>query len=156
MSKLIKQLQIHEDFRGRFYNCTAGKKTIGFGRNVEANPLPVELDRCFDTRPMTVEEAEGLLADDVSYIAVQLVECLPFDFKELLEPRQAVLINMAFNLGLSGLLKFERMLAAIKGDDFHWAAYEMRKSRWANQVGKRACELSIQMMSGTWHDRDMA
>ena len=62
--------------------------------------------------------------------------------------RAEVLINMAFNLGITGLLKFRRALDAVRVDDYEAAATHMLDSRWASQVGRRAVELARQMRTG--------
>lgn len=62
--------------------------------------------------------------------------------------RAEVLINMAFNMGVKGLLKFRRMLDAVRADDYDKAATHMLDSRWASQVGRRAVELARQMKTG--------
>lgn len=133
MIELLDQLKRHEGFRGAPYLCTAGKVTIGYGRNLEANP-------------MTEEEAELLLVNDVDRVIGELRQHI--DLKQLTPARQAVLINMCFNLGLGGLLKFRNMWAAINREDWQRAADEMLDSRWAQQVGRRAQELAQQMEAG--------
>jgi lysozyme len=55
---------------------------------------------------------------------------------------------MAFNLGVPGLLKFKRTLAAIRGKEYDRAAAMMLDSRWATQVGMRAERLSKMMATG--------
>ena len=64
--------------------------------------------------------------------------------------RQAVLVNMAFNLGIAGLLAFKRMLAACERGEYAAAAREMLDSVWAKQVGARAVRLAEQMRTGEW------
>jgi lysozyme len=65
-------------------------------------------------------------------------------------PRQAVLLNMAFNLGVGGLLGFKRALGAMRIEDYARAGTEMLDSTWARQVKGRAAELARQMMLGVW------
>lgn len=74
---------------------------------------------------------------------------LPVGFDGLNYVRQAVLINMAFNLGKAKLLGFKRTLEAIALRDFDNAALYMLQSKWAAQVGQRAIRLAKQMKSGT-------
>ena len=57
---------------------------------------------------------------------------------------------MAFNLGVAGLLKFKKMIAALEKRDYDTAAIEMLDSQWAKQVGQRSQELSRQMRTGKW------
>jgi lysozyme len=148
MINLIEQLKVHEGFRGNYYLCSANKTTIGYGRNVEANSLPEHLGRDFDFNPMTKDEAEELLVQDVTKTADRLLK--KFNYSHLSSARQAVLINMAFNMGVNGVLKFKKMFKAISDNDFELAAYEMLDSLWAEKVGYRSDELAEQMLSGEW------
>ena len=62
--------------------------------------------------------------------------------------RAEVLINMAFNLGVTGLRTFTATLDAVERGDYEAAASHMLNSRWAAQVGRRAVELAHQMRTG--------
>ena len=94
-------------------------------------------------------EAERLLKLMVSHIIDQLEIAIPF-INQLDPTRQDVLINMAYNLGLDGLLKFKKMLAAVKSGQYEKAAEEMLNSKWRSDVGDRAKELSMQMATGAY------
>ena len=56
-----------------------------------------------------------------------------------------ILSNMHYNLGLTRLLKFKKMWAALEDNDFNTAADEMLDSRWATQVPNRANRLADRM-----------
>lgn len=153
MMNLIEQLKRHEGFEQDYYQCTANKKTIGYGRNVDANPFSTKelayLGRdCFNTEPMTEEEAEFLLVNDVNEVTALIKDHLPW--ADLCPARQAVCVNMAFNLGVSGFFKFKNMVRALHGCYYEKAAVEMLDSRWARQVSNRANELALQMSTGAW------
>jgi lysozyme len=62
--------------------------------------------------------------------------------------RQRVLIDMAFNMGTTGLLGFTGTLARVEQRDYAGAAAGMLASRWASQVGKRATALADMMRTG--------
>ena len=62
--------------------------------------------------------------------------------------RTEVILNMAFNLGLTRLQKFKKMIAALRIRDYETAAIEMKDSKWYNQVGSRAKRLTGQMRTG--------
>jgi lysozyme len=64
--------------------------------------------------------------------------------------RHDVLINMAYNIGTVGLLKFKKTLSLIQIGMYVQASSEMLKSAWAVQVGHRAVELSEQMRTGVY------
>lgn len=133
-SKGIAQLKRHEGCRLDLYQCTAGAWTIGFGRNLSANGI-------------SQEEASTLLNNDIEKYKTEVKDAIPF-FKNLNRARQWVLINMAFNMGTAGLLKFKNTLKAIEEKRYHDAAEGMMNSKWAGQVGRRALELARQMDTG--------
>ncbi len=131
----LEQLLVkHEGLVLKPYRCTAGKLTIGCGRNLEDNGI-------------TVLEAKMLLRHDLTRTRFGLEKALPF-FLGLSRPRRLALIDMCFNLGLPRFLQFKQMLAAIADGDFDRAAGEMLSSRWAAQVGQRANTLAAMMREG--------
>ena len=131
---MIRQLRLHEGERLKPYRCTAGKLTIGVGRNLE-------------DRGITREEAAYLLTNDIAAEERELLRALPWVAK-LDEVRQRVLLDMAFNMGVVGLLAFKRTLATIQAGDYQRAAAMMLDSKWAGQVGQRAERLSRMMATG--------
>jgi lysozyme len=134
MEDLKDQLIRHEGLRLTVYDCPAGYKTIGVGRNLEGKGI-------------TEEEAMYLLDNDIKDFQESLSRELPW-FDSLDECRKNILTNMAFNLGISGLLKFKNTLLAVENKDWEEAASQMLDSKWAQQVGGRALELSGLMKSG--------
>ena len=72
-------------------------------------------------------------------------------FDKLDDERQYVLVDMAFNLGLGGLLKFQKMLSFIGSGNYRQAATEMLSSSYARQVKLRAERLAQTLHSGKWH-----
>jgi lysozyme len=100
--------------------------------------------RNIEQKGITEDEALYLLGNDIEYFTEQLEENL-IGFQELSEDKKAVLVNMAFNLGVNGLLKFKNMLAAVTEERWEDASSEMLNSRWADQVGNRAIELAEAM-----------
>lgn len=124
----VRQLMVHEGFRSKPYKCQMGKLTIGFGMNLEATPMPVEVAMLW--LEMEVDKADKELDKELDF------------YKDLDEKRKSVLINMAFNLGMEGLLKFKNTLDYVSKNKFTEASVEMLESIWASQVGERANELS--------------
>ena len=124
----------HEGLQLRPYMDASNKLTIGVGRNL-------------DDTGITREEAMILLHHDIDRVSKQLDVSLPW-WRSLSVVRQQVLISMAFNLGVEGLLRFTRMLANLQDGDYSGAAEEMLASKWATQVGNRAVELATMMEDG--------
>ena len=133
-TKLAEQLKRHEGLKLKPYTDTVGKLTLGIGRNLE-------------DKGITEQEALFMLNNDVDYFYRQLSKKLTW-FKTLDDARQNVLVNMAFNLGIAGLMSFKKMLLACEHGNFKIAATEMLNSKWAEQVGYRANELAEQMRTG--------
>lgn len=153
MSALREQLIRHEGLRLKAYKCTAGKTTIGVGRNLddkgvtaeETATLGITRESCLQNG-ITTDQAYALLENDIRDARAEAAKLPVFD---KLDPvRQDALVNMAFNLGLPRLSQFKRMLAALEDADWQGAAQEALESKWANQVGPRAYELAKQLQNG--------
>ena len=80
---------------------------------------------------------------EISKTTTDLEKSLPF-FSKLSQARKDALINMAFNLGVNGLLNFKKTIALMAGGKHAEASREMLDSQWARQVGRRANRLSQQ------------
>jgi lysozyme len=132
--KLAAELLRDEGLRLRLYTCTAGKTSIGVGRNLA-------------DRGISRAEAIFLMANDVDDAERDLARYLKC-WSTLDDVRQRVLINMCFNLGIVRLLGFKQTLAAIERRDYAAAAAAMRDSKWATQVGARADRLARMMERG--------
>jgi len=120
------------------YPDSLGYLTIGYGRLLDPRK----------GGHISPDEAEYLLANDLK-AAERACETLPV-YLELSPVRQAVLIEMCFNLGFDGLREFQKMLHALVHQDYEHAASEMLDSQWAAQVKGRAVQLSNQMKTGQW------
>lgn len=132
--RMIAQLTLHEGGRRFPYVDTVGKITIGVGRNLT-------------DRGLSDDEIDLLLADDLDEHWTKLTAALPW-VESLNEVRQRVLLDMAFNLGVAGLLTFKQTLAAVHRGDWDAAASGMLDSKWARQVGARATRLATMMRTG--------
>jgi lysozyme len=130
----MQELVRDEGVRLKPYRCTAGKLTIGVGRNI-------------DDRGITNAEAMYLLNNDVAICESELTAVLP-KWRELSDTRQRVMLNMVFNLGRDRLSKFTMFIGCMKMGDFEGAAKEMMDSAWATQVGQRAVRLRDMMLRG--------
>ena len=130
---MIGMLKRHEGLRLKPYQDTIGKLTIGYGRNL-------------DDRGISKEEAEYLLKNDISRVMSEVRGSIDF-FDNLNEARQNVLLDMCFNMGLAGLLGFQKMLKSLNEGNYAKAAEEMLNSKWASQVGNRAKELAKMVKS---------
>jgi len=145
--KMIAQLRLHEGERLKPYRCTAGKLTIGVGRNLDDRGLTSDEMAYLFSGGITADQSAYLLNNDIDSHWTELLKNLPW-VETLDEIRQHVLLDMAFNLGISGLLTFRRTLGHIKAGDYALASSAMMDSKWATQVGQRAKRLSKMMLTG--------
>lgn len=115
------------------YRCSAGKLTIGVGRNL-------------DDKGLSLDEVDYLLDNDIKDT---LADCGRLDYFDALDPaRQFVVADMVFNLGVSRFLRFVKLNAALALHDYTLAAHEMKDSKWFTQVGRRAQKLHKIMLEG--------
>ena len=132
----VDQIKKHEGLRLKVYKDSLGIPTIGYGRNLK-------------DRGISTQEAEVLLLHDLKDHIQGLLAKAPW-IKTLSTPRKWVLYNMAFNLGIQGLLSFKKTLSLIKEGQYKKASRNMLKSKWAKQVHNRANHLAEQMQTGKW------
>ena len=141
--KLVERVKHFEGYKTEPYKDTTGHWTIGYGRNLEANPLTIEevLDLFTRTKFRSTESAsvffEHLLVRDIRIHKEELEENLTM-FPMCDQDEKTVLIDMAFNLGVPTLMQFKGMLHAIDNDDKVQAAVELLDSNYAEQVKLRA------------------
>lgn len=128
---LEAQLIIDEGLRLKVYRDSMGIETIGVGRNLVAVGV---------SRP----EAMFLLGNDIAAAELALDRNAPW-WRSLDAVRQAVMVNMCFNMGWQKLSGFRNFLAAAQAGDNGRASQAMLASLWAGQVGARATRLAAQM-----------
>lgn len=108
--------------------------TYGFGFTEGANPeSSIDRQRAERKLEEKILEMDKLLSSILSW----------YDRASFVT--KTILINMAFNMGVKGLLKFRNTLNYIKQNDYKQAARNMEQSLWYKQVGSRAVELTRRM-----------
>lgn len=132
-----------EGFRSTPYQDTLGVWTVGYGATVwhgirvkEGYPLDV-----------TEEQARGHLRQDAWVAIIGAQQFAKDVWRKLNKSRQAVLANMAFQLGQPKLMKFVRTRALILDEKLDLVAAEFLDSRWARQTERRA-----RKMAQRWND----
>lgn len=122
--QLRKDLIRDEGVRLKIYTCTAGRQTIGVGRNVEDLGI-------------TTTEAMTLLDNDIERINREMDANLMW-WRGRPAHVQRGMANMCFQLGISKLLAFRQMLAALQAGDYATAQTEAKNSNWYRQTPARA------------------
>ena len=132
MDRLLESVKKHEGYRNKVYLDTLGKRTVGVGH-------------------LCVED---FWEDDKEYEESFLTEILEKDLQEAIrgarslmeehgcadidEKAEELLIEMVFQLGMTGVSKFRNMWKALAEKNYIGASYEMLDSRWAKQTPNRA------------------
>lgn len=123
--ELIKEA---EGFSAEEYRCTAGKLTIGYGHNVEANPLTEDQKELLNPDgTITEENASKLLfmmLPKYENGARRLV-----DFDNLDDVRRALCIDLTYNLGEGGFKDFINTRRFINQGEYVQAAINLKMSR---------------------------
>ena len=93
-------------------------------------------------------KAERITEGEVADIDTSLSNLLPW-YKDAPFVTKTILINMAYNMGVKGLLGFKNTLAYVKQGNYAQAAKNMKLSLWYSQVGSRGEELVKRMETQT-------
>ncbi len=147
---VARRLEFHEGCRLLPYRCTAGKLTIGVGRNLEDNPPTPEEARALGDwkHEITRNAALMLLRNDIDRC---LKELAGLDFYAKLDlERQYALLDMCFQLGFKGLCGFKKMLEAMRWGKWDKAAAECLNSDYARQTPARAKRIARLIKEGIW------
>ena len=125
---IIASIKKHEGFRPTVYFDSRGYDTIGYGLAIKNLSL-------------TESEAALLLQNRVVLLVSALDNAIPW-WAELSEPRQNSLVEMAYQLGVHGLLEFTKMIAALREGRWQDAKAEALRSEWAEETPTRANEIA--------------
>lgn len=139
ISHAIDQIRADEGEVLHAYEDHLGYLTIGIGRLIDKRK----------GGGISSHEATYLLQNDITTRASALRTRLPW-FEHLDGARKSVLLNMSFQMGVAGLMKFKKTLAKVESGDYEGAASNMLKSKWARQTPARAKRMAEQMRTGKW------
>lgn len=134
ISKTTVRLMYDEGFSGKIYKDSKDFLTIGFGFNLTTQEIPMSI---------AIEWLHVL----INKIQFELEKNIPF-WNDLSDAHKYVLINMAYQMGIGGLLQFRDMLKELGLKDYNGAAIAMKDSVWYKEFTARASRLVKIMQSG--------
>jgi lysozyme len=143
MAKLRSILQRHEGLRLTPYADSRGFQTIGWGHNLSAHNEDIP-------EIITTDQARWYFEIDFAEACSNTELYLHGQKITLDDIRFAALVDLCFNIGIGGISKFKKMLAALKANDYTTASSELLNSIYAEQVPSRAIELADMFRTGTW------
>lgn len=132
--KICEMIALNEGYRAKLYKCTKGKNTIGYGFNLDDTDMPVEVADFWLN--LLLDRLEARLKKSIGF------------YGKLDDARKAILLDMSYNLGISGLMQFKNMLYAMNDKRYEKAAQEMLDSDWALEVKGRSARLATIMRTG--------
>ena len=148
MSMALELVKEAEGFEPHEYRCTAKKLTQGYGRNLEVHPLSdEEKAELNEDGSVSKEVAEKWALKELKECEYKLSQNIIYQKQS--DIRKAVLLDMCFNIGYSGLMKFKKMWIALGERDYAEASRQMKDSKWYTDVGTRAKRNVTIMASNT-------
>lgn len=137
LQQMKDDLVSDEGYRAFVYEDSEGYQTIGVGFLVDHRR----------GTGLSMEECMLILDQRIQAIYKQLNTMLPW-FHMLSDGRQRAVVNMAYQLGVNGLLQFKDMLAALRIGDYAKAEQEALNSKWAKQTPMRAKRIASMLRTG--------
>lgn len=138
---LKESIKVHEGFRSSVYLCPTGHPTVGYGFRVEDLSTDELALNNGMVEPMSPEVADEILEIKIRKFKKQVYNALPWlTYAPMVV--QDVLVEMAYQMGINGLLGFKNTLAMIEAGEYERAADNMLKSKWAKQTPKRAASMA--------------
>lgn len=136
IDEIKDDLRKDEGLSLKVYQCPAGKRTIGYGWNIDANPLPKFIEFYLAQHgEITLEMAEYLLDLSLSIAIESAKKCIPTKtWKALSLNQRAVVVEMIFNMGVGTFLTFKRFRQALNEGKLGDAVAELIDSDWYRGV----------------------
>ena len=126
---LFEDIKMEEGYRSSVYLDTLEKPTIGYGFLIDSLELQEDICQLILMRKLE-----------------KLIKTIKFNFKwfdDMPEKIQDVVINICYQLGVSGFSKFKKTIQFMKNKQWDKASIEMLDSKWAReQTPQRALRLS--------------
>tara|TARA_Y100000310_G_scaffold66553_1_gene61879 strand:+ start:30 stop:476 length:447 start_codon:yes stop_codon:yes gene_type:complete len=126
---LVEDIKKEEGYRSSVYLDTLQKPTIGYGFLIDTLELQEDICQLILMRKLE-----------------KLIKSIKFNFKwfdDMPDKVQDVIINMCYQLGVSGVSKFKKTIQFMKNKQWDRASVEMLDSKWAReQTPQRAKRLS--------------
>ena len=132
--ELIEEIKREEGFVPVVYLDNKGKKTIGYGTLLEDGISEAEAE-------LLLRHRLGLMAEELERSRVGEV------YANLKADARRALLDMAYNMGVPGLLGFQKMWAALAAGDYERAAEEALDSVYARELPARAGRVAERMRS---------
>lgn len=137
--QLLLDLARDEGFRPYVYDDANGKLIVP-GYTLVGHPT-VAYGWALDVTPCDQELGQLILNHQATDKYNELLKALPW-ITDKPEPVQRALCNMAFNLGVKGLIRLFIFVNLLQQGKYSAAADDLETTLWYKQVGQRAVRIS--------------
>jgi len=128
LNKAIEEIKVNEGFREHVYPDTLGHLTIGYGFALK----DLKLDK---------HVAEAILRSKITDLIMEIYERMPW-FASMPDGVQSAILDMCYQLGLAGFMKFKKTIHHLIDKDWERASQEVLNSKYAMQTPARAKKVS--------------
>ena len=126
-TEIVEALMSEEGFKGNPYLDTRSNPTIGYGTLLPLTEL--------EARVLLIHRLENNV---IGPLAAGVAREYGINWGQLPHPVRVRLVCAAYQLGVHGLLEFQRMFRAIREGDWETAAANVVNSRWYVETRERA------------------
>lgn len=125
IEKAKAYIKRNEGCRLKAYRCSNGHYTVGWGHKLQNGEN-------FTSIEYTQEMVDEIFEGDFKYAIYDYYQVLKiYAFSGIGEWRQIALMDMCFQMGLRGVLRFKKTLSAMEHYSFNLAATEVLDSKYA-------------------------
>ena len=136
MIRIIEKIKREEGDKAFMYKCPAGYWTVGAGINLERQEMPQEVRDLWLN--IIIDRLNGDLMRACDLFHGDTENC-DVDY---------VMFDMAYQMGIAGLMKFKKMLAAIAIEDYATAADELLNSKYAREDSPNRAKRNADILRG--------
>lgn len=122
-----------EGFSEKVYQDSIGVPTIGYGKNLSLSKEDLEY---YKYTPISKKQAYRHLVQVLQQNENILNRY--YWYNNLSRIRKAVVLDLSYNLGMSGLFSFKRFIRSLEEGKFHFAGKMLAESNYYKQVNNRA------------------
>ncbi|MDP8728375.1 glycoside hydrolase family protein [Serratia marcescens] len=137
---IFEMLKYDEGCKLELYKDTENYWTVGIGHLVTKNPNKAEAIKILGSDKITLNQAEQLFNSDVqkTITGIKNNQILYPVYNSLDDIRKMALINMCFQIGITGVAGFKNSLAYLLKKQWKQAATNLAQSKWYRQTPNRA------------------
>ena len=129
--QIVQNLKGYEGYKPTWYTDTEGYETIGFGFKK-------------DSLRLSRQVSSLILREKINDLYINMA-VYPW-FLEINPNARMVLVELSYQVGIAGMLKFKKMLKAIQDNDYITASKEILDSKLARQTPQRVKDLSKRLL----------